>query len=217
MSHEVDTRSLEEGMKRFEAEAKAEAKRILKKASVAYGEGAVRYVPPRVNGSWSRSIPAKLYKRHFIIPLSKYVRSDKTNSKLFGEKLREGYRFGVKGQLHGKTHWWFATTLRKTVQYTRIFNRGLFKFLFGANFASIGEQTPPIFQKLLAKSPNLGKHKSLHIIELKTQGDDEGIRIVNNAFGNDAFARESRYRGDKAAQKTMNRMWKEFAKQRRQA
>lgn len=214
MPYTLETKKFEQNMHDYEATLHNQCQTILKKSSVSYGETAARYVPPLVNGKWSKTIPAKLYKRDFIAPLSMLVKSDTTNRKLFSQKLREGYRFAVKGLLKGKVHWWFATTLRKTVQYTRIFNRGLFKFLFGANFGSIGEQTPLYFQKLSQKSPNLIKHAKEHILELKTEEKQESIRIVNDAFNNDAFSRESKYRGEKAAKTTMKKMWKEYEKQR---
>lgn len=201
-------------MERYEKSLKAECRNILKKSSVAYGESAAKYVPPRVNGRWSKSIPAKLYKRQFVAPISRLIKKDGRNRELFREKLRQGYRFAIKGLLRGKTHWWFTTTLRKTREYVRIFNRGLFKFLFGANFGSIGEVTPLFFQRLLQKSPNLGKHVKEHILELKAKNDTESIRIVNNAFNNDAFSRESKYQGEKAARKTMKKMWQEWNNRR---
>lgn len=214
MSYTLETGTFEAGMERYEKSLKAECRNILKKSSVAYGERAAKYVPPRVNGRWSKSIPAKLYKRQFVAPISRLIRKDGRNRELFKEKLRQGYRFAIKGLLRGKTHWWFTTTLRKTRQYVRIFNRGLFKFLFGANFSSIGEVTPLFFQRLLQKSPNLAKHVKEHVLELKAKNDTESIRIVNDAFNNDAFSRESKYQGEKAARKTMKKMWKEWNKRR---
>lgn len=214
MSYTLETKKFEQNMHDYEATLHNQCKTILKKSSVSYGETAARYVPPLVNGKWSKTIPAKMYKRDFVAPLSRLVKSDTTNRKLFSAKLREGYRFAVKGLLRGKVHWWFATTLRKTVQYTKIFNRGLFKFLFGANFQSIGEQTPTYFTKLLQKSPNLVKHIKEHILELKTEEKQESIRIVNDAFNNDAFSRESKYRGEKAAKKEMKRLFTEWEKKK---
>lgn len=214
MSYTLETGKFEAGMERYEKSLKAECKNILKKSSVSYGERAAKYVPPRVNGRWSKNIPAKLYKRQFVAPISKLIRKDGRNRELFKEKLRQGYRFAIKGLLRGKTHWWFTTTLRKTREYVRIFNRGLFKFLFGANFGSIGEVTPLFFQRLLQKSPNLGKHVKEHVLELKAKNDAESIRIVNNAFNNDAFSRESKYQGEKAARKTMKKMWQEWNNRR---
>lgn len=210
MSYTLETGKFEAGMEAYEKSLKAECKNILKKSSVSYGERAAKYVPPRVNGGWSKNIPAKLYKRQFVAPISRLIRKDGRNRELFKEKLRQGYRFAIKGLLRGKTHWWFTTTLRKTREYVRIFNRGLFKFLFGANFGSIGEVTPLFFQRLLQKSPNLAKHVKEHVLELKAKNDTESIRIVNNAFNNDAFSRESKYQGEKAARKTMKKMWKEW-------
>lgn len=210
MSYTLETGTFEAGMDAYEKSLKAECRNILKKSSVAYGERAAKYVPPRVNGGWSKNIPAKLYKRQFVAPISRLIRKDGRNRELFKEKLRQGYRFAIKGLLRGKTHWWFTTTLRKTREYVRIFNRGLFKFLFGANFGSIGEVTPLFFQRLLQKSPNLAKHVKEHLLELKAKNDTESIRIVNNAFNNDAFSRESKYQGEKAARKTMKKMWKEW-------
>ena len=210
MSYTLDTKEFEQGMEAYEKSLKAECRNILKKSSVSYGERAAKYVPPRVNGGWSKNIPAKLYKRQFVAPLSRLIRKDGRNRALFKEKLRQGYRFAIKGQLRGKTRWWFPTTLRKTREYVRIFNRGLFKFLFGANFSSIGEVTPLFFQRLLQKSPNLAKHVKEHVLELKAKNDTESIRIVNDAFNNDAFSRESKYQGEKAARKTMKKMWKEW-------
>lgn len=214
MSYTLETGKFEAGMEAYEKSLKAECRNILKKSSVAYGERAAKYVPPRVNGGWSKNIPAKLYKRQFVAPISRLIRKDGRNRALFKEKLRQGYRFAIKGLLRGKTHWWFTTTLRKTRQYVRIFNRGLFKFLFGANFGSIGEVTPLFFQRLLQKSPNLAKHVKGHVLELKAKNDTESIRIVNDAFDNDAFSRESKYQGEKAARKTMKKMWKEWGDRR---
>ena len=208
MPYTLETKKFEQNMKRYEEDLHTDIKSVLKKSSVVYGERASRYVPPMVNGKWSKTIPAKMYKRDFILPLSYLVKSDTTNRKLFSEKLRQGFRFAVKGRLRGKIHWWFATTLRKTVQYTRIFNRGLFKFLFGANFGSIGEKTPMFFQKLLQKSPNMAKHISEHVLELKSEPREEAIRIANLAFDNDRFSRESKYRGEQAAKTYMKKAFK---------
>jgi hypothetical protein len=214
MSYTLETKKFEENMEAYEKSLKTECRNILKKSSVAYGERAARYVPPMVNGKWSKSIPAKLYKRQFVAPISALIKHDTRNRQLFHDKLREGYRFAIKGILRGKVHWWFATTLRKSREYVRIFNRGLFKFLFGANFGSIGEKTPAFFQRLLTKSPNLSKHAKEHILELKTKNDAESIRIVNDAWGNQAFARESKYQGEKAARQSMKKQWKEWNKNR---
>ena len=104
--------------------------------------------------------------------------------------------------------------MRKTREYVRIFNRGLFKYLYGSNFSSIGEVTPLFFQRLLQKSPNLGKHAKEHILELKEENDVQSIRIVNDAFDNQSFARESRYQGERAARNTMKKMWQEWARNR---
>ena len=215
MSHTVNYTSFERGMAEYSRDLHSELRGILKHSSVIYGERAARYVPPMVNGRWSKSIPASLYKRDFVAPLSSLVRTDTRNRQLFRDKLRQGYRFAVRGLLRGRAHWWFATTLRKTTQYTRIYNRGMFKFLFGANFGSIGEQTPSYFTRLLQKSPNLIHHRNEHVLELKSERETERIRIVNDAWHNDAFARESRYRGDLAARKYIAKAWKDWEKQRR--
>ena len=49
---------------------------------------------------------------------------------------------------------------------------------------------------------------------MKAKNDTESIRIVNNAFNNDAFSRESKYQGEKAARKTMKKMWQEWDRNR---
>ena len=216
MSYTIDTKKFEQNMKDYGNDLHKECQNILKKSSVSYGETAARYVPPMVNGKWSKTIPAKMYKRDFVAPISALIKHDNRNKELFSKKLREGYRFAIKGLLRGKVHWWFTTTLRKTTQYTRIFNRGLFKFLFGANFQSIGEKTPSYFERLLHKSPNLAKHVKEHILELKSDEKQESIHIVNDAWNNQAFARESKYRGEKAARTTMKKMWQEWDKKRKQ-
>lgn len=217
MSYTMHTEGFEAGMAKYEAALKEEVQGILKRSSVVYGERAAKYVPPLVNGKWTKSIPAKMYKRDFVAPIWALVRSgDTRNRQMFVDRLREGYRFCVRGLLRGKVHWWFATTLRKARTYCRIFNRGLFKFLFGANFRSIGEPTPSYFTHLLNRSPNLAKHAHEHILEMKSENGAESIRIVNDAWNNQAFARESKYQGEKAARTAMRQMWKAWEERRRE-
>lgn len=212
MSHTTDFSTLEANVQAYEGEIKAACRDIVRKSAVSYADGAARYVPPMVNGQWSRSIPAKLYKRK-IYDLPSIIKVDTRNRKLFSAKLKEGYRFVVKGKLKGESHFWFATTLRKAATYTRIYNRGMFKFLFGGNLGSIGEEVPTFFQKLLKKSPNLAKHLDKNRFTLKSEQDSEGIKIGNDAWDNEAFARESIYRGEAKAKKTMKKMWKDFEKE----
>lgn len=215
MSYEVDTKQFEDNMSRYERELRAEVSGILRKGAAAYANRAVRYVPPRRNGAWTRSIPAKDYKRNVLYLPSQVKRAAGSLKKEYIAKLREGYRFVVKGQLHGKVKRWYATTLRKARTFTRIFNRGLFKAMFGANLARIGVTPPGIFSKLLGKSPNLRKHVGLNAVSL-VEGEEAKVSIANTAWDNDKFARESVYQGDRAAKSAMKKLWKEFEKKRQE-
>ena len=105
--------------------------------------------------------------------------------------------------------------MRKARTYTRIFNRGLLKAMFGASLAKIGATPPSIFGKLLGKSPNLKKYASLNAVSL-TEGETAKVTVANNVWDNNAFARESVYQGDKAAKSVMKKMWKEFERKRQE-
>lgn len=210
MSYVVNTSKFKKNMRQYEKEVQAGLSGVMKKAASSYAVKASQYVPPRANGKWSKNIPAAMYKRK-IYPLSALVKKDAKNRKEYAEKLRQGFRFVVPGKLHGKPHKWFATTLRNAKKHIRIYNRGLFKVMFGVNLQSIGEAVPPIFQRLLSKSPNLSGHINLNELQLKT-GDEISVKISNKAFGNQSFARQAVYQGDKAAKKTIKKEFEQLNK-----
>ena len=210
MSYTINTGKFESNFKAYEKELQKGLGNILKSVASEYADKASKYVPPRINGAWKKTIPTKLYKRG-VYPLSALIKKDKRNAKEFGEKLKEGFRFLIVGRLHGKPHRWYAKTLRNTAQYRRIYNRGLFKAMFGANLASIGAVMPDVFGKLLSKSPNLLKHTKLNKVSLQT-GDTAQVNIGNMAFDNDKFSRQSKYQGEKAGKRILKKEFEQFNK-----
>ena len=210
MSYTINTGEFQSNFKRYEKQLRSGLGNVLKKVASEYADKASKYVPPRVNGQWKKSIPTKLYKRG-VYPLSALVKKDKTNAKEYGAKLRQGYRFVVIGKLQGKAHRWYAKSLRNTAKYRRIHNRGLFKAMFGLNLGAIGAGVPQIFKSLVSKSPNLARHTQLNKVSLQT-GEVAKVKIGNTVFGNDSFAREAIYQGDKAGKRVLKKQFQEFNK-----
>lgn len=166
--------------------------KIIAKGATSYADNAQKYMPPKIGGTWSKTIPNKMYNRPITSIKDIFDRINskggKTTGKgknhdflsMLGQKFRrDKIKFYVKGRLKNKTHYWFAKTKSAARKFTRIFNRGLLKVMFGANLA---ENKPKSIEKLLEKSPNLAKFAtSLNPINKINKDKIATITVTNQA------------------------------------
>ncbi len=166
---------------------------IIGKGATSYADNAQKYIPPKIGGGWSKSIPNKMYDRKIssIMDIIEKIKSKpkptaKTEGKnhdflsMIGKALkRQKMKFYIKGRLKNEKHYWFAKTKSAARKFTRIFNRGLLKVMFGANLA---ENMPKSIQKLIQKSPNLAKFAtSLNPIKKINKDKEATITVTNKA------------------------------------
>lgn len=163
----VNTQSLNRKIQQANQAIQKNLPTIVSRGATSYADNAAKHMYPKVNGTWSKNIPNKMYNRKItsIKDIFEKIKSKggKTtgNGKnhdylsMLGKKLKtDKLKFIVKGRLKNKVHYWFTKTKSAAKRYTRIFNRGLLKVMFGANLA---QNMPKSIQKLLDKSTNLKK------------------------------------------------------------
>lgn len=178
----------------------------LKKSFVTYAEVASRLMPPPKQGKKTRSIPSKLYKRN-IFPISMMIKKDVRHRKLLIEKVRQGFRFVVYIRKRHTTLQ-FTKTLRSAKQrYGRIQYRGLYKWLWGANFSKIGQPTPTMFTRLLTKSPKLANKQNLSAFTQRQLQNEAEIQFNYKAQGIDYFANIAKRQAKSAMLKKLKKLF----------
>lgn len=165
---------------------------IIGKGATSYADNAAKHMYPKVNGTWSKTIPNKMYNRPITSIKDVFEKIDSKGGKnsgkgknhdflsMLGKAMKnEKIKFYVKGRLKNKVHYWLAKTKSAARKFTRIFNRGLLKVMFGANLA---ENMPKSIQKLLDKSPNLSKFAlSLNPVRKINKDKESTITVGNQA------------------------------------
>lgn len=189
----VDTKALNKKIEQANKAIQDNLPVIIGKGATSYADNAQKYIPPKINGTWSKSIPNKMYNRNVsaikdIFQNIKNKSSSKSTGKgknhdflsMLGKKLKnENMKFYVRGRLKNKIHYWFAKTKSAARKYTRIFNRGLLKVMFGANLA---QNKPKSIEKLIQKSPNLAKYAmTLNPVNKLNKEKQASITITNKA------------------------------------
>lgn len=198
----VNTQKLQQQIKKAEQEINKNLPVITAKGANAFADNAMKYVPPKIGGAFSKTIPAKAYKRQIIDlrkqleKLQRYKGKAKRNknekavkkAQLFQQKiikyadaLSAGYKFAIKGvqNFHKKT--FFYKTKQMAKKFTRIANRGLMKIMFGAGLYTLNE-VPKSIGKLLDKSPNLKKFiNQLNPIKQMNKMDESKLTMENKA------------------------------------
>lgn len=208
----VDFSGLEKKIAKIKDSFKRHSKKILSEATLKGAESASKFVPPKNGNSWSRSIPAKLYKRP-VFPLSIMIKKDKRNKALYKEKLDQGFRFVVSKTSGKKRSKFFAKTLRQAKsRYSRIKYRGLLKVMYGINLIQVGKQSA-LFSKLLSKSPDLARVRHLNtIIYSNPKKDAYSMTNSNKAWEINSFARKSIQQASKVIKRTLNKLVKDWRK-----
>lgn len=189
----VDLKLLDKKVEQANKAIQDNLPKITSKGATSYADNAQKYMPPKIGGAWSKTIPNKMYNRK-ISSIKDIFEKIKNKSKptgdvkgknhdflsMLGQKLRrDKIKFYVKGRLKNKTHYWFAKTKSAARKFTRIFNRGLIKVMFGANLA---QNKPKSIEKLLDKSPNLNKFAvSLNPINRLNKAKESTITVTNKA------------------------------------
>lgn len=176
----------------------------LKKGAVNYSLTAAKVMPPPKNGNKGLKIEEKLYWRpiyNIINLLKKPQRIEKIfDSFRFGKHMKEKLRQAVKdGKYYvlvgykdkGKHQFiqYGAKRAQLKQKWGRIKYRGLYKWLWGANFSDIGQKTPIAFRRLQNASPALEKERDLSSMELKKTNTSVFIQSQYYATGIDYFAR----------------------------
>lgn len=154
----VDTSVLKRKIKNMQESFQKQAEDFLIDSSLKGAETASRYTPPKKDGSWSKNIKAKDYKRpvYSILYLLKNKKFKKF-TKQFREKFSQGYRFFVYKDTRKNSKKWFTKTSRQAKsKYGRIKYRGLLKLMYGLSFLKQGKLST-VFSNLLSKSPQLSK------------------------------------------------------------
>lgn len=189
------------------------APQALRKGAVTYATTASRNMPPPNRGPKKADIDEKLYWRK-IYSLGAMIKKARSNFKLkkllteFNAMYNKGMRFvvfGYKDRGKHETRWYTETRYIAKSRVGRIQYRGLYKWLFGANLDKIGEKTPNIFKKLLAKSPKMISEKNLSKMRFVKKEDSIAIESEYTAQGIDYFVKKSEMRALKAS---LNRMQK---------
>ena len=184
---------------------------VLSKAMVNYSEVASRNMPPPVKGTKGRSIPAKLYKRQVlsIDQMYKKTNSPRIKNFLIHQKIK-GFKFAVWVYFNrGKNkRLQFGKSERELKsKYGRIKYRGLFKWLWGANFSQIGQTTPTMFSRLLQKSPDLAKKADLSALSKKQTANETEIISDYKAEGVEYFAKSANYQAKKAMKSKLKKLF----------
>ena len=214
MSHQIDFRQLESGMKKVEKDFQAEAVKIIRKCATSYAKKASLYVPPGDGKKklGTAKIDKKLYYRP-ILYLPEEVRDPKNKMKDKDlEALKSGMLFKVVFKKRNKTRVMYFKRIRAAKKYMRIKNRGLFKVSFGSALESIGELIPSIIRSLMSKSKNLFNLTRLNKISESRQKDVK-LTLSNEAYDNEPFAKIAIREGDKAAAKTLKNELRKAAKE----
>lgn len=179
---------------------------VLAKGIVVYTQVASRQMPPPVKGAKSRSIPAKLYKRA-ILPIGQAIKKDKKHRKQLIFQAKKGMKFVVYGYYKLSQKRWYATTLRNAKKYQRIQYRGLYKWLWGSQLASIGEKTPTMFTRLLSKSPKMISKKNLVKMTKKQVNNETMISLDYQASRIDYFASWAKVDAARQMKKRMKKLF----------
>lgn len=189
------------------------APQALRKGAVTYATTASRNMPPPNRGTKKADIDEKLYWRK-IYSLGSMIKKARSDSKLkkrlveFIAMYNKGMRFvvfGYKDRGKHQTRWYAETRYSAKSKVGRIQYRGLYKWLWGSNFEQIGEKTPNIFKKLLAKSPKLITKKNLSQMKFVKTEDSIAIESEYTAQGINYFVDKSK---SKALKSSLNRMKK---------
>lgn len=195
---------------KLEKTVEKSAETALKKGLVSYSEVVSRSMPPPKNGSKSRSIAARLYKREvFLIDqLYKKVKSAALKSVLVNRKIN-GFKYAVWVYFNrGKRKkLQFAKTEREAkTKYGRIKYRGLYKWLWGAKISAMGEVVPTMFSRLLAKSPDLAKVSDLTKIKVEKKQAETAIMQSLEADRINNLAGKAKYDAKKTMLKKMKKI-----------
>lgn len=179
----VDLSTLQKQVAQANKQIEKDLPKITAKGATSYADNALKYVPPKKQGGWSKTIAKKDYTRP-IYTIGELLQGHKVRKKfipLFIEMVKKGMKYAVEGRLHGKQHYWFAKTKGEAKRFTRIFNRGLLKVGFGANLA---QDMPKSIEKLLLNSPNLKKLAiTVNPVERSKKDKESTIQVINRADG----------------------------------
>lgn len=194
-------------IKKAEKIAYDNAPQSLNQGAVSFSTTAAKIMPPPKDGSKGLKIADELYQRK-IFAIHKLLKNPKfkKHQAKFIAQLRNGNRFVVCGYKDRGKHqtFFYAKTYEEAKQnFGRIKYRGLYKWLWGSNFDSIGEKTPIAFRRLLQKSPSLIKQKDL--ASMKLQKKEFSIAVVSEYFA-DGIEYFARLAERKALRSSMNKI-----------
>ena len=198
----VNTQKLQQQIKKAQQEINKNLPVITAKGANAFADNAMKYVPPKIGGTFSKTIPSKAYKRQIvnirkelerlqkIRGKAKRKKDEKTikKSRLFQQKiikyadaLNAGYKYAIRGVQNFKKKTFFYKTSQIAKKFTRIANRGLMKIMFGAGLYTLNE-VPKSIGRLLEKSPNLKKFvNQLNPIHQMNKKDESKLTMENKA------------------------------------
>lgn len=165
---------------------------------------ALKYTPPKKQGTWSTGINKDDYYR-FVYSIPMLLKDDQLVNHFNGkdpnmkvtssvqkirlilrQKIDEGYFFVVRKVVNHKAHLWFFKTIEEAEPYQKIKYRGYMKLMWGLKLMDQGLKASA-FSKLLKSSPELEKFKDKNKLTFKIQKVMEGcvkfsVENVNEAI-----------------------------------
>lgn len=200
----IDAKRLQEMAKKANKTIEQNLPKISSKGASSYADNAAMFVPPKVNGTFKKTIPNKLYKRQIkdirktLEKLRKFKSKAKKNknekaikkanaihTKIINyvDALSAGYKYMIRGVKNFKPKTFYFKTKQIANKYKKITTRGLLKVMFGANLLKFNN-IPKSIQTLLDKSPDLKKFVSVLNPILKQNKEKQSTMTLTNKAGN---------------------------------
>lgn len=178
----VDDKIFRQKMEQYKKTVGQALPQITNKGGNKYAEWSMMYVPPKNNGSWSKRINAKAYKRP-ILYIPQLIKDTKSKAMIaiLRRQLQNKNKYAVKKQpYNSKIKWFFGKTKNELRKYTQILNRGLLKVMFGANLYKVGIPIPNAILNILNKSPNLRKYVNMNFVKMNYQVNKSCELLTSN-------------------------------------
>lgn len=205
-----------------------EAEKVLLTGASAYVTSAARHTPPSLgdqnidaifysDGFWQT--PLDTVKAPGLRPVYRLRELARTagvkGRALYGEKLREGYKYLVKIIRKGRPIVRkFCRTEAEAAHYAHETYRGLMRAAWGLSFGFIAGKVPTAFRRLLAERPELSR--MAHLNEVHFDRAAMRVTVINHVIPENAgFFPSTDTNASIAAVRSMDdRMKKFFAKKR---
>lgn len=183
---EVNTSDLEAKLKKAKDNIRRNVKPALNNSMIKAVQAVSKFVPPKKDDIWIKTIPLQMYKR----PIFNILSFVKTKKKLYPASLRNilrqrfeaGDRYFARKDSYIKKRLFFGKNKRQMeTKYKRIKYRGLVKIMFGLNLILQGVKNG-FFERMLQKSKDLAKLVNLNSVTYNETHDTYRLENVNKAI-----------------------------------